>query len=62
MESDGGTGSLTGDGWLKALLDKCFYDCRLNRFKPCLHKGFGVSSPIKRPVPNPVLLDFLKEN
>ncbi len=46
-----GTGSLTGDGWLRALLDKCFPDFRLNRLKPLLHKDFGGLSPLKRPVP-----------
>ncbi len=46
-----GTGLLTGDGWLKALLDKCFHVFRLNRLKLSLPKGFGGLSPLKRPLP-----------
>jgi hypothetical protein len=47
-----GTGSLTGDGWLNALLGKCFPDLRLNCFKPLLHVGSEVLSSLKRPVPS----------
>jgi ABC-type proline/glycine betaine transport system permease subunit len=46
-----GTGSLAGDGWLNALLGKCFPDLRLNCFKPLLHVSSEVLSSLQRPVP-----------